>query len=188
MLIKSESANDVQNVDRSVLRSLPDARLRAIRRLRDSGIDASVNVMPVLPGITDRPDQLDALVRAIAGSGAIAIYACALHLRATPRRRYFPFIRDEFPELEARYRATYSKGHTAGARYREGLTRIMRRLCRGHGIAYGRTAQDDVEELAATPDEAQLELPLAMGVVNDAQRTEMSMTSNTRVEFRGMAP
>src|SRR6185369_10386329 len=33
----------------------PDSRLRALRRLRDAGIDARVNCMPVLPGITDDP-------------------------------------------------------------------------------------------------------------------------------------
>src|ERR1051326_2793901 len=48
----------------------PDARLRAVKRLRESGIDVGVNVMPILPGITDAPEQLDDLVQQIASAGA----------------------------------------------------------------------------------------------------------------------
>jgi DNA repair photolyase len=63
----------------------PDARLRAIRRLREAGIDVGVNVMPILPGITDGRAMLDELVRKIAATGATHIAACALRLRAAAR-------------------------------------------------------------------------------------------------------
>ena len=70
-------------LDRDLARRLepraptPDARLRALARLRDHGIEAGINVMPVLPGITDRPDQLEPLVKAIAEAGATYVNACA---------------------------------------------------------------------------------------------------------------
>ena len=59
-------------VDRELARRIepraptPVARLRGIRRLREAGIDVGVNVMPILPGITDAPEQLDSLVREVA--------------------------------------------------------------------------------------------------------------------------
>ena len=84
----------------------PDARLRAVRRLREAGIDVGVNVMPVLPGITDGGAMLDTLVRRIAETGATHIAACALRLRAAARKRYLPWIEDEFPHLSARYAST----------------------------------------------------------------------------------
>jgi DNA repair photolyase len=137
-------------VDRDLARRIepraptPDARLRAVRRLRDNGIHVGINVMPILPGITDAPAQLDALVGAVAQTGANRIGACALRLRNAARKRYFPFIRSEFPELEARYRTTYAAGHNAGEKYREGLSRVMRRICAKHGVRYG-TYDDDEE-------------------------------------------
>src|SRR5215208_5639280 len=46
----------------------PEARLRAVARLRAAGVDVRVNVMPVLPGITDAPAALDDLVRRVAAA------------------------------------------------------------------------------------------------------------------------
>jgi len=40
----------------------PAARMKAIRRLVDAGIDAGVAVAPILPGISDKPEQLDTVV------------------------------------------------------------------------------------------------------------------------------
>jgi DNA repair photolyase len=119
----------------------PEARLRAIARLAAAGVDVGVNVMPVLPGITDRPAALDALVRRAAAAGATHVAAGALRLQPAARARYLPWIAAEFPELAARYRAAYARGHYAGDRYRAGLQALVERLCARHGLrtrAYGR--------------------------------------------------
>ena len=115
----------------------PEARLRALRRLSDAGIDVAVNIMPVLPGITDRPDTLAALVRAVADAGASHINACALRLRVTSRRRYLPWLDQEFPELRSRYERAYGSGYQITDRYREGLRQFLKRTCRTAGIRYG---------------------------------------------------
>jgi DNA repair photolyase len=150
-------------IDRDLARRLepraptPDARLRALARLREHGIEAGINVMPVLPGITDRPDQLDPLIKAIAAAGATYLNACALRLRSAARQRYLPFIEKEFPELAARYRATYTHSHHAGERYREGLQRYFTKVCARYGVPFGRDDEDDEEESEAlTSDVGQL--------------------------------
>src|SRR3954462_4997693 len=84
----------------------PEARLRALARLRQAGIETGINVMPVLPAITDGKPALEALVRAVAERGASYVNACSLRLRATARARYLPFIEQEFPHLAKRYWAT----------------------------------------------------------------------------------
>lgn len=127
----------------------PEARLRAIRRLRDAGIDVGVNVMPILPGITDGPAQLDDLVRRIAETGATYIGACALRLRAAARKRYLPWIAEEFPHLALRYAATYADAFHAGDSYRAGLTQVMTRLCRRYHIKYGTFDDGSVPDLMA---------------------------------------
>src|SRR6266536_3734352 len=52
----------------------PDLRLEALRKLRHAGIRAGVICAPVLPGITDSPRQLEAVVRAAAAAKATHIY------------------------------------------------------------------------------------------------------------------
>ncbi|HVE79228.1 MAG TPA: radical SAM protein [Gemmatimonadaceae bacterium] len=148
-------------IDRELARRLepraptPEARLRAIARLREAAIDVGVNVMPVLPGITDNPAALDALVRQVAEAGATHVNACALRLRAAARDRYLPFVAEAFPELEGRYREAYGRGHTVGDRYREGLRTFFERLCRRHGVPFGHTDsgddEDEAEDAASMP-------------------------------------
>jgi DNA repair photolyase len=159
-------------VDRELARRLepraptPEARLRAIARLRSSGIEVGVNVMPVLPGITDAPPLLDALVRSVAAANASYNGACALRLQSAARQRYLPFIEAEFPHLAARYRSTYARSHSVGERYRRGLREHFRRLCAAHGVQFDRyyKSEDDApdaDESAATQREsAQLSLAL----------------------------
>jgi DNA repair photolyase len=135
-------------LDRDLARRLepraptPDARLRALARLRDGGIDVGINIMPVLPGITDTPAGLRALVQRVAAGGATHVNAGVLRLQSEARKRYLPFIEAEFPHLAARYRATYAGSHDAGARYREGLQRVVRQLCTVYGIRCGRPEED----------------------------------------------
>jgi DNA repair photolyase len=138
----------------------PDARLRAVRRLRESGIDVGVNVMPILPGITDKPAQLDELVRKIADTGATHIAACALRLRHAARKRYLPWINEEFPHLAARYASTYENSFHAGDNYREGLTQVMTRLCRRYRIRYGTFDADEGDLNSEAADSASDQLAL----------------------------
>lgn len=154
-------------VDRELARRLepraptPEARLRAISRLRAHGIEVAVNVMPVLPGITDAPEMIDALIRAIADAGASYLGACALRLRRTARDRYLPFIDAEFPELAARYRKAYGRSHQVSEHYRDGLRERFAAVCAKHGVPFSRyyRTEDDEEEAEVPADQpAQLAL------------------------------
>jgi DNA repair photolyase len=139
-------------VDRELARRLepraptPEARLRAVRRLAEAGISVGVNCMPVLPGITDRPDALEELVRQVADAGADNISAGALRLRAASRRRYLPVIREGWPELAARYEASYSKSAYASDGYRAGLRLFMEKLSRKYGIGTRVYRDEDMKQ------------------------------------------
>lgn len=113
----------------------PESRLRAVRRLTDAGIDVGVNCMPVLPGITDGPQALAALVQRVAESGATHLAAASLRLRATAKRRYLMLMRESFPELTTRYQSAYSDGPHINEAYKAGLSRYMHALCDKHGLA-----------------------------------------------------
>ena len=47
----------------------PQQRLRALTTLVEAGIEASVGMAPILPGLSDRPEQLAAVVTGGAGGG-----------------------------------------------------------------------------------------------------------------------
>lgn len=158
-------------VDRELARRLepraptPEARLRAIARLRSHGIEVGVNAMPVLPGITDAPEMVDALVRAVAGANASYLGACALRLQSSARDRYLPFIEAEFPELAPSYRRAYARNHHVGARYREGLRKRFAAVCARHGVVFDR--YDDVED--DRPEETQRGVNVAQLPVEEEQ-------------------
>jgi DNA repair photolyase len=153
-------------VDRELARRLepraptPEARLRAIARLRAHGIEVGVNVMPVLPGITDAPPLLDALVRSIAASNASYLGACALRLQSTARKRYLPFIEAEFPHLAERYRSTYARSHQMGDRYREGLRAHFHALCARYGVTYDRYYKTEDDEAESPTSESEDDVSL----------------------------
>jgi DNA repair photolyase len=99
--------------------------------------------MPVLPGITDNPSDLEALVKRVADAGATYVGACALRLQSSARKRYLPFIEKEFPHLAERYRNTYARGYQAGDKYRAGLSAFFNKLCRKYGLPSSSRIEDD---------------------------------------------
>src|SRR6201999_1689217 len=104
----------------------------------DAGMEVGINVMPVLPAITDETEALDQLVRSVAERGAAYVNACPLRLRSTARARYLPFIEQEFPHLAKRYWATYAFDDKVSETYTARLRDRMAKICAHHGIPYGR--------------------------------------------------
>ena len=154
-------------LDRELARRLepraptPEARIRALTRLREAGIDTGINCMPVLPGITDNPRDLEALVKRVSEAGATYVGACALRLQSSARKRYLPFIEQEFPHLAERYRNTYANGYQAGDKYRAGLSAFFGKLCRKYGLpSSSRLADDERDEASdarlVPPDQLEL--------------------------------
>ena len=130
----------------------PESRVRALARLREAGIDAGINCMPVLPGITDNPSDLEALVKRVSEAGATYVGACAVRLQSAAKKRYLPFIEQEFPHLAERYRNTYGSSAYAGEKYREGLARFFEKLCTRYGVRGWSSRYD--EEGDESPDSA----------------------------------
>jgi DNA repair photolyase len=124
----------------------PESRIRALSRLREAGIDAGINCMPVLPGITDNPSDLEALVKRVSEAGATYVAACAVRLQSAARKRYLPFIEQEFPHLAERYRNTYASSPHAGEKYRKGLASFFEKLCAKYGVRGWSRGGDDEEE------------------------------------------
>jgi DNA repair photolyase len=112
----------------------PDLRLDAVRRLNDAGISAGVICAPVLPGITDKPRDLEALVKAASEAHATNIFANPLFLKPCSRSVFLPFIREKFPELVSSYEQLYGERDFGSDGYRKHLRAMMGKFKKKYGI------------------------------------------------------
>jgi DNA repair photolyase len=112
----------------------PDLRMRAVQELRRAGIAAGVFAMPVLPGITDREEDLDALARAARDAGAQWFAASVLFLMPSSQRQFFPFLDAKFPKIARRYRECYSREAYAPESYRKEISERVALLRRKYGL------------------------------------------------------
>jgi DNA repair photolyase len=86
----------------------PRQRLRAMERLVRAGIRAGVAMAPILPGLSDRPEQLAAVVRAARDHGATFLWASPVNLRPGTREHFLEQLARDWPEQVARYQQLYS--------------------------------------------------------------------------------
>ena len=85
----------------------PRKRLDAVARLNAAGVPCAVLVAPVLPGISDSPAQLRAVVSAAFDAGATHVSPILLHLRPGVKEVYMEWLESNFPELVPKYQAMY---------------------------------------------------------------------------------
>jgi DNA repair photolyase len=123
----------------------PDLRLEPVRKLNEAGIPAGVNCAPVVPGITDSDEQLEALVAAAARAGAQNVFANTLFLKPCSAAVFMPFIEKEFPHLAAQYHRLYATNAFLNAGYRRRIAQTMERLRKKYGVVEYREARDRSE-------------------------------------------
>jgi DNA repair photolyase len=128
----------------------PDKRLAAVRALAEAGVETGVFVMPVLPRITDRFEDLDLLISLAKEHGARWIGSQVLFLRKCSKKRFFPFIEERFPELLPFYRRLYAGYHTeALAEYTRAKMAEIQNLKRKYGLVGGqRRSETPADQMA----------------------------------------
>jgi len=112
----------------------PDLRLEALRNLREAGVRAGVICAPVLPGITDAPRQLEAVVKAAAEAGAVHIYANPLFLKPCSAAVFLPFLKEHFPKLVPDYEKRFKQRAFLPAAYRKRISGLMVNFRAKYGI------------------------------------------------------
>jgi DNA repair photolyase len=133
----------------------PRQRLRALAALVEAGIDAGVGMAPILPGLTDRPEQLAEVVRAAREAGATGIWANLLYLRPGTKEHFLEALARDWPEERERYEELYGRGaYVPRAQVDEVKSRV-RELAREHGIRDRRALR-----LAPPPEPVQLTLSI----------------------------
>jgi DNA repair photolyase len=122
----------------------PRQRIQAVRRLNDAGVPCGVLIAPILPGISDSEEQLEAVVGACVEAGAVSISSVALHLRPGVRDYFMSQLARTHPHLvgeyERRYRGSYlpkAEQQALAARVRDLVDQA-----RGHHGGSGRTGHE----------------------------------------------
>lgn len=112
----------------------PRQRLRALTALVDAGVKASVGMAPILPGLTDRPEQLAAVVQAARAAGATGIWANLLYLAPGTKEHFLEALSRDWPEQLLRYERLYAHGAYLPRSEVDPVRERVRALAREHGV------------------------------------------------------
>ena len=88
----------------------PRRRLEALAKMRAAGVKGGVMMAPILPGISDRPDQIAAVEEAARDAGAESWHPVKLHLRGM-RKHFLDWLANDSPDLVQQYEKMYPERH-----------------------------------------------------------------------------
>ncbi len=141
----------------------PWQRLAVMRRLVDAGVRCSVFLAPILPGITDSTESIEAVIRAAKDHGATKVWSSTLRLAPLVKEHYYGFVASAFPDLVPRYERAYPRTDAPRA-YQDGIKARFDRIREAYGFEeLDRGGEGDgapAEGSTATPGFSQL--PLTM--------------------------
>ena len=99
----------------------PRRRLDAMRRMADAGIPTGALIAPVLPGLSDAPEQLAEVAQAVRDSGGRILGVLPLHLRPGVREHFLGWLAEFDPGLHADYLRRYAGRAYAPKHYADRL-------------------------------------------------------------------
>jgi DNA repair photolyase len=112
-----------------------DLRLAAVKQLREAGLAVGVSASPLIPGITDRDGDLEAVAAAAREAGAQWFFSGVLFLMPASAKQFLPFVREKFPRLAKQYEQWYAKNGYAPENYRKKASERVARIREKFGFA-----------------------------------------------------
>ncbi|HKV23410.1 MAG TPA: radical SAM protein [Candidatus Acidoferrum sp.] len=112
----------------------PDLRLAAVRQLHEAGLRVGVSASPIVPGLTDREGELEAVAEAAKAAGAEWFWSGVLFLMPSSAKQFLPFIREKFPKLAGQYEDWYSRNGYAPEEYRKKMSERVAHIKQKYGF------------------------------------------------------
>jgi DNA repair photolyase len=112
----------------------PDLRLTAVKQLSEAGLAVGVSASPLIPGITDREGDLEAVAAAGKQAGAQWFFSSVLFLMPSSAKQFFPFLRGRFPRLVEQYEKWFAKSGYAPEPYRRKIAERVARIRQMYGL------------------------------------------------------
>jgi DNA repair photolyase len=116
----------------------PDLRMEAVRNLSRAGLRVGVSCSPVVPGITDSPKDLEAVIGAAAEAGGDYVFANPLFLKPSSAAVFLPFVEQNFPHLAENYRQRYHDRAFLPSAYAKRLSHLIAHLRQKYRITGAR--------------------------------------------------
>jgi DNA repair photolyase len=113
----------------------PEKRLEALTTLRRHGVSAGVFMMPLLPGVTDADADIERLMRACAGAGALWLGSQVVFLREPSRGHFLRKLRLSYPRVAARYAWWTKTNARLPHQIRDEAVARVRRFATKHGLS-----------------------------------------------------
>ena len=132
----------------------PMARLEAMQFLVENGISAGVMMAPLLPGISDNSEGINAVARAAAEHKAQFMGANVLFLKPGSKEWFMPMLRETYPHLTEAYSRLYRKTYAP----RDYTAQVLKVVDEA-GHAWGLSSMEPVRQLQGP--QRQLEMALA---------------------------
>lgn len=114
----------------------PRERLRVMERCVEEGFMVGAAFIPILPYLSDRPEELREMFREAGDHGASYFFAGALTLQGAEKEAYYRILEKEFPDIVPKYRALYRKGWAPPRSYQAALEEEAKRICAELGLRY----------------------------------------------------
>ena len=112
----------------------PDLRLTAVKQLTEAGLAVGVSASPLIPGITDREGDLEAVAAAGKEAGAQWFFSGVLFLMPSSAKQFLPFVRAKFPTLVGQYEKWFAKSGYAPEQYRRKMAERVARIRQTYGL------------------------------------------------------
>src|SRR5437762_445065 len=125
----------------------PDLRLVAVKQLSEAGLAVGVSASPLIPGITDREGDLEAVAAAGKEAGAQWFFSGVLFLMPSSAKQFFPFLRAKFPRLVQQYEKWFGESGYMPEEYRRKVAERVAKIRQ----TYGFRSRPWVEKKHTTP-------------------------------------
>jgi DNA repair photolyase len=112
----------------------PLKRLRVMQQLSNAGVPCGVFLAPILPGITDSAESIEAVAAVAKAHGAASFGSAVLRLAAQVKEHYFGFVSETFPDLLPRYERAYA-GTNITVDYQTAIERRVAPIHQRHGFS-----------------------------------------------------
>lgn len=114
----------------------PSRRFEAINQLSRNGIYTGIVLTPVLPFLTDTPQNISRIVEKAKAAGAKYILAwMGMTLRQGQREYFYQKLDEDFPGIKEKYIARYADSYSCPVPAAKSLYRLLGKLCNENQIA-----------------------------------------------------
>ncbi len=109
-------------------------RFGVLREFRKTNASTGLHVMPIIPYITDKEENFEAMFALAAECDVHYVLPGTLYLRGNTYRHFMEFITKEFKEVEPQLKRLYKTGG-AGNEYKTPLYEMINRLRDKYGLS-----------------------------------------------------